>query len=153
MAITIITNGEHRHDQSSGIQVDGTLNKDDVELSNTLAELPVLFETFLNTLAIPLALRDNAADYEAAHEDPLAGFFVEVTPTSGEMINDLFFSQSDGSLFNGQIATHTYDPEFVDDGNPADDVTENITVVISGTSRMSAAARGQRSQFSGTLRP
>jgi hypothetical protein len=107
MAIIISTTGEHRHDQSSGVQSGGGLDKDDVALSADLNELPDPFETFLETslgTAISAGQLAFAADVEAAHEDPGAGFFVNVATTAGETVNDIFFSQSDGSLFNGQVA-------------------------------------------------
>ena len=105
MTVSISPNGEHRHDQSSGIQSAGILDKDDVILSADLNELPDVFEAFLLSL-VPLGLRENAADYDAAHEDPDAGYFIDVTASGDETLEDLYFSTSDGSLFDGEIATY-----------------------------------------------
>ena len=116
MTITISTSGEHRHDQSSGVQMGGMLDKDDIALSSDLSELPSDFSTFLLTapgIAIPTdPLLNNAADYDAAKEtgDGMT-FFVNVVTTNGETLNDLFFSKSDGTLFgadpmNPDIATY-----------------------------------------------
>ena len=65
--------------------------------------LPNPFETFLEGLGAGL-LTSNAAIYGGAHEDPGAGFMVTAT---GDGVNDLFFSQADGTLFDGQVATYT----------------------------------------------
>jgi hypothetical protein len=114
MTVTITTNGELRSDQTSGIQngsVNGGPAKDDYLLSSNLSQLPTAFGTFLNGLPVSASLLANAVNYGFGFESgqPAAGgaatpFFVNVA-TQGETINDLFFSQSDGSAFNGQIAT------------------------------------------------
>jgi hypothetical protein len=107
MAIIISTTGEHRHDQSAGVQSGGGLDKDDVALDADLGQLPDPFENFLE-LALGTAISAGqlgfAANVEAALEDPGAGFFVNVATTAGETVNDLFFSKSDGTLFNGEVA-------------------------------------------------
>jgi hypothetical protein len=118
MAVSISTSGFLRLDQTAGIQSGGTLDKDDISLgqstSPNIGPLPDTFESFLNGLtALNLA---NAATYGGAQEDP-AGSFITVA-TDGEPINDLFFSQADGTLFNGQVATYT----------DANDDTRNLTV-------------------------
>jgi len=74
MAINIVVNGDHRHDQSSGVQSGGTPDKDDIALSTDLNQLPDPFEMFLESLNPPLTSGMDsqiafAADVGAAHED------------------------------------------------------------------------------------
>ena len=63
MAILITTLGEHRHDQTSGLE------KDDITLDADLSQLPDPFENFLlnigPTLATEISVEQlaNAADY------------------------------------------------------------------------------------------
>lgn len=117
MTVTISTSGDLRLDQTAGVQTDGT--KDDIALGTPdtpdLTGLPDPFEAFLNGLSsLNLA---NAATYGGASEDPGTGYFINVS-TDGEPIQDLFFSQSSGALFNGQVATYT----------DSSDVQHNLTV-------------------------
>src|SRR5688572_12259495 len=108
MTVTISTTGDLRLDQSAGIQSGGTPDKDDIALSDQLVAspdpLPSTFKSFLDGLSLTQAQRDNAETYGAAREDSGTGYFINVA-TDGEPINDLFFSQANGTLFNGQIAT------------------------------------------------
>src|SRR5262245_12855010 len=106
MAITITTNGTHVLDQSFGLQTSGSADTgDDVQLSTDLNQLPDPFETFLEAIspAISTGQLTYAAGVEAERETvSTSSFFVNVLTTNGETINDLFFSQSNGQLFNGQ---------------------------------------------------
>ncbi|MFN4140933.1 hypothetical protein [Aestuariivirga sp.] len=119
MTVTISTAGDLRLDQTSGIQSGGTPDKDDIALTSNLSALPDPFEAFLESLSPSLTTDQlaNATTYGGAMEDPNAGYFINVT-TDGEPVDDLFFSKSDGTLFNGEIATYT----------DSSDVTHNITV-------------------------
>jgi hypothetical protein len=99
----------HVLDQSLGLQTLNTADTgDDVALSTDLHQLPDPFENFLE--AIPGLSTDQlnfAANVGAAQETANANtFFVNVTAGSGETINDLFFSQANGQLFDGQVAKY-----------------------------------------------
>lgn len=99
----------HVLDQSLGLQISNTTDTgDDVALSTDLHQLPDPFENFLE--AIPGLSTDQlnfAANVGAAQETASANtFFVNVTAGSGETINDLFFSDSSGQLFDGQVAKY-----------------------------------------------
>ena len=108
MTVTISITGDLRLDQSAGLQSGGSPDKDDIALSDQLVAspdpLPSTFKSFLDGLSLTQAQRDNAETYGAAREDSGTGYFINVA-TDGEPINDLFFSQANGTLFNGQIAT------------------------------------------------
>jgi hypothetical protein len=93
MAITITINGELREDQSLGLQ------DDDFVIDNTLTGLNTTFRTTLNGLAasqLSAAQKQFAADNGAASESN----FVTVN-AGGETVNDLFFSDPTGALFDG----------------------------------------------------
>ena len=104
MATTITIDGELRLDQSSG------LTDDDVTLTNTLAELNSTFSTALLALSGTQLLttdqKNFAADVGAAIR---LSDYVTVDP-DGAAINDLFFSNPDGDLFEGE--------QVIYDGNP-----------------------------------
>jgi hypothetical protein len=119
MTVAVSTSGDLRLDQTAGNQSGGTPDKDDFTITTALGALPDPFEAFLEGLSPTLSATQlsNAALYGGASEDPGSGFFINVS-TDGEPIQDLYFSQSNGTLFNGQVATYT------DSG----DVQHNLTV-------------------------
>ena len=78
-----------------------------LRLAPTSVNFPIPSRTSSSFLspAISTEQRNYAADVKAAQETASAGtFFVNVQTTSGEAINDLFFSQNNGQLFDGQVA-------------------------------------------------
>jgi len=94
MAITININGELRLDQSSGLQ------DDDIDIDNSLTGLNTTFQTALlglsGDLLLSQAQKDFAADTNAASESN----YVTVD-SGGATVNDLFFSDPSGDLFDG----------------------------------------------------
>ena len=94
---TININGELILDQTAGLQ------DDDVEVTNTAntlgGALDSQFLDYLNSLTLSNAQRGFAAKVEGASDANL----VTVTPAPGETIGRLFFSDSSGNDFDGDL--------------------------------------------------
>lgn len=119
-------NGELQHDQSSGLQKDdlaftllggAMLPYDQTDL---LADndLPDDFENFLEGLSTSITSDQwsNAIDYGYAYDDGGdvgADYFLTVSSDEGESVTDLHFSDNDGELFDGDIATYDGNPIYV----------------------------------------
>jgi hypothetical protein len=111
MTATITISGDLTLDQTTGVQAD------DIALSTDFGELPTDFQTFLtSSITLTSDQVTNATTYGGAVADSGAGYLVNV-PAGSDPVDDLFFSTSSGTLFNGEVATYT-------DGNG----THNITV-------------------------
>jgi hypothetical protein len=104
MATTITINGELRLDQSSDLQ------DDDFTVTNTLNELNADFRSALLALAgsqiLTTEQKDFAADVGGASRD---NDYVTVD-SDGADVNDLFFSDPDGQLFDGDQVFIDNDP-------------------------------------------
>jgi len=132
MAITITINGELRQDQSLG------LTDDDVSIDNTLTGLNSTFQTALNGLALSqlsAAQKQFAADTGAASE----ASYVTVT-TGGETVSDLFFSDPDGALFDGDQVIYSGSALKTVDGDNIYFWSLTGNLVIATTSSSSATA-------------
>ena len=103
MAIEITINGELRLDQSSGTQ------DDDIDIDNTLTGLNTNFRTALLGLAGDLLLSQAQKDFAADVNGASQANYVTVA-SDGETVNDLFFSDTDGNLFNGDQVFINNDP-------------------------------------------
>lgn len=133
MAIAITINGELRQDQSLGIQ------DDDFIIDNTLTGLNTTFRTTLLGLAasqLSAAQKQFAADTGAASE----ANYVTVAATEGETINDLFFSDPDGNLFDGDQVIYNGSPLQTVGGANIYFWSLTGNLVIATTSNVSATA-------------